>query len=60
MHTSSHNPRTGKAQKLRNRYYHKFKYSKESTGHYLCVGCGRCIALCPAGLDITKVISEVK
>ena len=60
MHTSSHNPRTGKGQKLRNRYYHKFKYSKDSTGHYLCVGCGRCIALCPAGLDITKVISEVK
>jgi ferredoxin len=60
MHTSSHNPRTAKAQRLRNRYYHKFKYSKDSTGRYLCVGCGRCIALCPAGLDITKVISEVK
>lgn len=60
MHTSSHNPRTAKAQRLRNRYYHKFKYSKDNTGRYLCVGCGRCIALCPAGLDITKVISEVK
>jgi sulfhydrogenase subunit beta (sulfur reductase) len=60
MHTSSHNPRTAKAQRLRNRYYHKFKYSKENTGRFLCVGCGRCIALCPAGLDITKVISEFK
>jgi len=60
MHTSAHNPRTGKGQKLRNRYYHKFKYSKENIGRYLCVGCGRCIALCPAGLDITKAISEVK
>jgi peptide-methionine (R)-S-oxide reductase len=29
-------------------------------GRYLCVGCGRCIALCPASLDITKAISEVK
>lgn len=60
MHTSAHNPRALKGQKLRNRYYHKFKYSKENIGRYLCVGCGRCIALCPASLDITKVISEVK
>ena len=60
MHTSGHNPRAGKTQKLRNRYYHKFKYSKENIGRFLCVGCGRCVALCPASLDITKVISEVK
>ena len=60
MHTSGHNPRTLKGQRLRNRYYHKFKYSKENLGRYLCVGCGRCIALCPAGLDITKAINEVK
>jgi sulfhydrogenase subunit beta (sulfur reductase) len=60
MHTSAHNPRAIKGQKLRNRYYHKFKYSKDNIGRYLCVGCGRCIALCPASLDITKAISEVK
>ncbi|MDD1755266.1 MAG: 4Fe-4S dicluster domain-containing protein [Methanomassiliicoccales archaeon] len=60
MHTSGHNPRAVRAQKLRNRYYHKFKYSKDNIGRYLCVGCGRCIALCPASLDITKAISEVK
>ena len=60
MHTSAHNPRAMKGQKLRNRYYHKFKYSKDNIGRYLCVGCGRCIALCPASLDITKAISEVR
>jgi sulfhydrogenase subunit beta (sulfur reductase) len=60
IHTSGHNPRAIKGQKLRNRYYHKFKYSKDNIGRYLCVGCGRCIALCPASLDITKAISEVK
>ncbi len=60
VHTSGHNPRAGKTQKLRNRYYHKFKYSKDNIGCYLCVGCGRCIALCPANLDVTRVINEVK
>jgi len=60
VHTSGHNPRMVRGQKLRNRYYHKFKYSKDNIGRYLCVGCGRCIALCPASLDITKAISEVK
>ena len=60
MHTSGHNPRAIRGQKLRNRYYHKFKYSKDNIGRYLCVGCGRCIALCPASLDITKAISEVR
>lgn len=60
VHTSGHNPRMVRSQKLRNRYYHKFKYSKDNIGRYLCVGCGRCIALCPASLDITKAISEVK
>ncbi|HTY46135.1 MAG TPA: 4Fe-4S dicluster domain-containing protein [Methanomassiliicoccales archaeon] len=60
VHTSGHNPRMQRGQKLRNRYYHKFKYSKENIGRFLCVGCGRCVALCPASLDITKVISEVK
>jgi ferredoxin len=60
MHTSGHNPRANRGGRLRNRFYHKFKYSKDSLGRCLCVGCGRCIALCPAGMDITKVIGGVK
>jgi len=60
MHTSGHNPRPDKAKRLRNRFYHKFRYSKDIFGKPFCVGCGRCISLCPAGIDITKVINEVK
>ncbi|MBQ9980154.1 MAG: 4Fe-4S dicluster domain-containing protein [Oscillospiraceae bacterium] len=48
-----HNPRPSKKERLRNRYLHKLAYYKDRHGKYLCVGCGRCIANCPAHLDIT-------
>jgi ferredoxin len=51
-----HNPRPTKKERLRNRYLHKLAYFDERYGKTLCVGCGRCIAKCPASLDITEVI----
>jgi ferredoxin len=51
-----HNPRPTKKERLRNRYLHKLAYFDERYGKTLCVGCGRCLAKCPAGLDITAVI----
>lgn len=51
-----HNPRRAKHQRLRNRYLHKLAYFDERYGRTLCVGCGRCIDKCPAGLDITAVM----
>lgn len=51
-----HNPRPTKKERLRNRYLHKLAYFDERYGKTLCVGCGRCIEKCPAGLDITRVI----
>ena len=51
-----HNPRPTKKERLRNRYLHKLSYFEERYGRMLCVGCGRCIAKCPAGLDIASVI----
>lgn len=59
LESSSHNPRAEKWQRLRNRFYDKFYYNLRK-GDYYCVGCGRCIALCPAGIDIVNIISEVK
>ena len=51
-----HNPRPTKKERLRNRYLHKLAYFDERYGKTLCVGCGRCITKCPAGLDIALII----
>jgi sulfhydrogenase subunit beta (sulfur reductase) len=54
-----HNPRPDKAQRLRNRYYCKFCYSPLDFGTVACVGCGRCIDVCPAGVDLFEVLAGV-
>jgi ferredoxin len=54
-----HNPRPAKAQRLRNRYYCKFCYSPLDFGVVACVGCGRCIEVCPVGIDITEMLEDV-
>ncbi len=59
LETSSHNPRSEKWQRLRNRFYDKFYYTVERKGDVYCVGCGRCIENCPVGVDITEVINGV-
>jgi ferredoxin len=51
-----HNPRPGIKERLRNRYMHKLSFFAGRYGQSLCVGCGRCIEKCPAGLDISRVV----
>jgi ferredoxin len=60
MHSSGHNPRPDKASRLRQRMYHKFQYFVEVYKNYQCTGCGRCISLCPVGIDIIKVLDKVR
>lgn len=56
VHTTGHNPRGTKLQRLRQRFMHKLKYfvDKYDKG-IMCVGCGRCVQQCPVNIDIRKV-----
>ncbi len=56
VHTTGHNPRDTKTQRVRQRFMHKLKYfvDKYHTG-IMCVGCGRCVRQCPVNIDIRRV-----
>ena len=51
-------PRPTKADRLRHRFYHKLQYVPRTFGVMSCVGCGRCVMLCPSNIDIREVIAE--
>jgi len=54
-----HNPRPVKGQRLRNRFYCKFLYLPVDYGATGCVGCGRCIEVCPVNIDIVEMLNDV-
>lgn len=59
LEASGHNPRTGKAGRLKNRVGHKFSYyPKLHKARIACVGCGRCIKSCPSGVDIRRIVTD--
>lgn len=55
-HSTGHNPRGEKTQRVRQRFMHKLKYflDKYDQG-IMCVGCGRCVTSCPVNIDIRQV-----
>ena len=57
---AGHNPRPSKKERTRQRVFHKFKYSPERYGILGCVGCGRCIAVCPVNIDIHEVVKDLE
>ena len=59
LHASGHNPRPKPQERCRQRIMHKFRYAQETFGRPFCVGCGRCVRNCPAGLDLRTVISHL-
>ncbi|BAB59145.1 cytochrome c3 hydrogenase [sulfhydrogenase] beta subunit [Thermoplasma volcanium GSS1] len=56
--TAAGNVRPELSERLRQRFYHKFKYYKLSRGAYLCTGCNRCVDDCPVDIDIKEVITH--
>ncbi|MDY6793793.1 MAG: 4Fe-4S dicluster domain-containing protein [Actinomycetota bacterium] len=59
VHASGHNPRPTRKERTRNRINHKYSYYPERFDVIACVGCGRCINLCPVNIDILDILEQV-
>jgi len=60
LHASGHNPRPTRTERLKNRMHHKFKQNIDLYGVPGCVGCGRCITLCPENVDLVANLKVIK
>jgi len=58
LHASGFNPRPARTNRVRNRVYHKYNYYPKNFDVIACVGCGRCIDLCPVNIDIIDVVTN--
>ncbi|UCG37845.1 MAG: 4Fe-4S dicluster domain-containing protein [bacterium] len=54
-----HNFRPLRSQRVQNRYYHKQVGFAEAFGMPSCVGCGRCIRMCPTGIHFVEVFKSL-
>lgn len=59
LHASGHNPRPTRKERTRNRISHKYSYYPKRFDVIACVGCGRCINLCPVNIDILEILEQV-
>lgn len=52
--------RKSRTARLRQFVLHKLCYYKKRFAVHLCIGCGRCIAACPAKIDLTEIANTVQ
>ena len=55
-----HNFRAERSSRIKNRYFHKQRGFVSQYGRPSCVGCGRCIVSCPAGLNIIEIVGKLR
>ena len=54
------NPRSKPGQRTRNRFFCKFNYMPANYAvDVACVGCGRCVTVCPVHIDISEVLQDL-
>ncbi len=53
------NPRKKRFMRLRNRFIKKFVFFPRVLKTFGCSGCGRCIEVCPAKIDIREVLKNI-
>ncbi len=57
--TGGHNFRADRAERLRHRFFHKFKYLTDAYDQGGCVGCGRCAEACLVGINPIEVLNKL-
>jgi len=60
VHASGENPRKDRGDRIRNRMLHKFSFYPQNLGYIACVGCGRCIEMCPVNEDLIEILNKVR
>lgn len=59
LEASGHNPRENLSQRYRNKVNCKYNYNYKRQESLYCVGCGRCIEVCPVDMDIREIVKKV-
>lgn len=60
LEASGFNPRPNKGERVRQRLHHKYKYFVDNFNEFQCVGCGRCVNLCPVNIDVREIMLSVR
>jgi sulfhydrogenase subunit beta (sulfur reductase) len=60
LEASGHNPRNDINKRYKNKINCKYNYNfKRHDGLLYCVGCGRCVEVCPADMDIRQIVGTI-
>jgi ferredoxin len=60
LHASGHNPRPARMNRIRNRVLHKYNGYPKNYDVIACVGCGRCVDVCPVNIDIIQILNMIQ